>query len=79
MIRMLDDPAAEAEMGRFRMALEIGLRTSVGLLAAIALAFLLNYLDMSVRTRKEAEQLLVCRCWRRYPTAKLDNFLQATL
>jgi capsular polysaccharide biosynthesis protein len=58
MIRMLDDPAAEAEMGRFRMALEIGLRTSVGLLAAIALAFLLNYLDMSVRTRKEAEQLL---------------------
>jgi len=58
MIRILDDPAAEAEMGRFRMALEVILRSSVGFLAAVALAFLLNYLDQSVRSTKEAEQLL---------------------
>lgn len=58
MIRVLDDPSAQAEMGRFRLALEVILRTSVGLLAAVAMAFLLNYLDPSVRNTREAEQLL---------------------
>jgi len=37
---------------------EIGLRTVIGLLIGIALAFLLDYLDTSVRTRDEAEDLL---------------------
>jgi capsular polysaccharide biosynthesis protein len=37
---------------------EIGLRTVIGLLVGIALAFLLDYLDPSVRTRDEAEDLL---------------------
>ena len=37
---------------------EIGLRTLIGLLAGIALAFLVDYIDPSVRTRQEAETLL---------------------
>jgi capsular polysaccharide biosynthesis protein len=37
---------------------EIGLRTAIGLLLGIALAFLLDYLDSSVRSRAEAETLL---------------------
>lgn len=37
---------------------EIGLRTLIGLLVGIGLAFLIDYLDPSVRTRLEAENLL---------------------
>jgi capsular polysaccharide biosynthesis protein len=37
---------------------EIGLRTLIGLLVGLGLAFLVDYLDPSVRTREEAEQLL---------------------
>jgi capsular polysaccharide biosynthesis protein len=37
---------------------EIGLRTVIGLLVGIALAFLIDYIDPSVRTRQEAERLL---------------------
>lgn len=37
---------------------EIGLRTLIGLLVGIGLAFLIDYLDPSVRTRQEAENLL---------------------
>jgi capsular polysaccharide biosynthesis protein len=37
---------------------EIGLRTLIGLLAGIAIAFLVDYVDPSVRTREEAEALL---------------------
>ena len=37
---------------------EIALRTLVGLLIGIGLAFLLDYLDPSVRTRREVEDLL---------------------
>jgi len=37
---------------------EIGLRTLIGLLVGIALAFLLDYLDTSVRSRDDAENLL---------------------
>jgi len=58
MITVLDDPAAQAEMGLLRKAIEVGLRTVVGFLAAVALAFLLNYLDPTVRSTKEVEQLL---------------------
>ena len=57
-MRILDDPKAEPEMGPLRRILEIGLRTAVGLLAAVGLAFLLNYLDPSVRSTREAERLL---------------------
>jgi capsular polysaccharide biosynthesis protein len=37
---------------------EIGLRTLIGLIVGIGLAFLLDYLDPSVRSRDEAEALL---------------------
>ena len=37
---------------------EIALRTLIGLVVGIGLAFLVDYLDQSVRTRKEAENLL---------------------
>ncbi len=57
-MRVLDDPQAEAEMGTLRRVIEIGLRTLVGFLAAVGLAFLLNYLDPTVRSTREAEQLL---------------------
>lgn len=58
MIRVLDEPAAQAEMGTLRKLIEVGLRTVVGFLAALALAFLLNYLDPTVRNYQEAERLL---------------------
>ena len=37
---------------------DIGLRVVIGLLVGIGLAFLVDYLDSSVRTRQEAESLL---------------------
>jgi capsular polysaccharide biosynthesis protein len=37
---------------------EIGLRTLIGLLVGIGLAFLIDYVDPSVRTRQEAERVL---------------------
>jgi capsular polysaccharide biosynthesis protein len=37
---------------------EIGLRTLIGVIVGIGLAFLIDYLDQTVRTREEAEQLL---------------------
>jgi capsular polysaccharide biosynthesis protein len=40
------------------LASEIGLRSVIGLLVGIALAFLLDYLDSSVRSRRDAESLL---------------------
>ncbi len=58
MLRVIDGPSVEPEMGRLRKALEIGLRTVVGFLAAVALAFLLHYLDPSVRDAAEAERVL---------------------
>jgi len=57
-IAVLDDPAAQRDMGGLRRLIEIGLRTTVGFLAAVALAFLLHYLDPTVRSRQEAEQIL---------------------
>jgi capsular polysaccharide biosynthesis protein len=40
------------------LASEIGLRTLIGLLLGIGVAFLVDYLDTSVRTREEAERVL---------------------
>jgi capsular polysaccharide biosynthesis protein len=37
---------------------EVGLRTLIGLLVGVGAAFLIDYLDPSVRTRQEAESLL---------------------
>jgi len=42
----------------FGLISEIGLRTVIGLLVGIGLAFLIDYVDPSVRTREEAERVL---------------------
>jgi capsular polysaccharide biosynthesis protein len=42
----------------FGLISETGLRTLIGLLVGIGLAFLVDYIDPSVRTRQEAERLL---------------------
>jgi protein tyrosine kinase modulator len=42
----------------FGLISEIGLRTIIGLLVGIGLAFLIDYVDPSVRSRQEAERLL---------------------
>jgi capsular polysaccharide biosynthesis protein len=42
----------------FGLISEIGLRTVIGLLVGITLAFLVDYVDPSVRTREDAERLL---------------------
>ena len=49
---------------------EIGLRTVIGLLIGIALAFLLDYLDSSVRSREDAENLLRLPVLGEIPRAK---------
>lgn len=58
MLRVIDGPKVEPEMGLLRKILEIALRTTVGFMAGVALAFLLNYLDPTVRSASEAERLL---------------------
>ena len=40
------------------MVSEIALRTLIGLIVGIALAFLVDYLDPSLRSREEVERLL---------------------
>jgi len=40
------------------MVSEIALRTLIGLIVGVALAFLVDYLDQSVRTREDVERLL---------------------
>jgi capsular polysaccharide biosynthesis protein len=42
----------------FGLVSEIGLRTLIGLLVGIGLAFLIDYVDPSLRTREEAERVL---------------------
>lgn len=42
----------------FGLISEIGLRSLIGLLVGVGLAFLVDYVDPSVRTRQEAERLL---------------------
>jgi len=49
---------------------EIALRTLIGLIVGIALAFLVDYLDQSVRSREEAERLLDVPVLGEIPRAK---------
>lgn len=51
-------PVAHRANTVFGLISEIGLRTLIGLIVGIGLAFLLDYIDSSVRTREEAEELL---------------------
>ena len=58
MLSVIDDTAAQPAMSSARRVLEIGLRTVVGLLGAVALAFLLHYIDPTMRTAADAERQL---------------------
>ena len=55
MVRVIDGPVTEPEMAPTRRAVEVGLRTTVAFLAAAALAFLLHYLDPTVRSARDVE------------------------
>jgi capsular polysaccharide biosynthesis protein len=57
-MRVITPPATRRANTIPGLISEIGLRTLVGLLAGLGLALLVDYLDPSVRTRQEAEDLL---------------------
>jgi capsular polysaccharide biosynthesis protein len=55
---VVDPPSVTAATSGLRSDLDIALRTILGFVAGIALALLLDYLDSSVRDRRELEDLL---------------------
>jgi hypothetical protein len=57
-MRVITPPDTRRSNTPLGLISEVGLRTFVGLLAGLGLAFLVHYLDQSVRTRREAEDLL---------------------
>lgn len=56
-VKIINHPRVRRATSPAGMAVEIGLRTLVGLLAGIGIAFLLNYLDGTTRERREVEQI----------------------
>jgi capsular polysaccharide biosynthesis protein len=57
-LEIVTPPVTHRANTLFGLISEIGLRTLIGLLVGIGLAFLVDYIDPSVRTRQEAERLL---------------------
>jgi capsular polysaccharide biosynthesis protein len=57
-VRIINRPKVTRTNSLPLMAAEIGLRTAVGLFAALGLAFLLDYLDDRLRDRRQVETLL---------------------
>ncbi len=60
-VRVIDPPEVTPEMGLLRVALEVGLRSLLGLVAGVAVAFVLHYLDSTMYEAEEAERLLGLR------------------
>jgi capsular polysaccharide biosynthesis protein len=58
MVRIVNQPQVARTNSAPLMAAEIGLRTVAGLLAAVGLAFLLEYIDDRLRDRREVESFL---------------------
>jgi len=56
-ITLIDGPTINAVGPSLRSRLELPLRIALGLAVGVALIFLLDYLDTSVRTRQELEAL----------------------
>jgi capsular polysaccharide biosynthesis protein len=56
-VTLLDGPAVGAVGPGLRDRLEWPLRIALGLLVGVGLLFLLDYLDTSVRSRREVESL----------------------
>jgi capsular polysaccharide biosynthesis protein len=57
-VRIVNQPKVERTNSLPLMAAEVGLRTVAGLLAAVGLAFLLEYIDDRLRDRREVESFL---------------------
>ena len=57
-MEIVTPPVTHRANSLFGLISEIGLRTLIGLIVGIGLAFLIDYLDQTVRTREEAERLL---------------------
>lgn len=57
-LTVIDPATVSLEAGPGRSALDVALRTGLGLLAGVALAFLLHYVDPMVRETPEVEALL---------------------
>ena len=57
-LEIVTPPVTHRANTLFGLISEIGLRTLIGLIVGIGLAFLVDYIDPSVRTRQEAERLL---------------------
>ena len=54
---VIDPPRLTVQPGVRRGALDVGIRTLLGLIVGLALAFLLHYLDPTLHDRGEAERL----------------------
>jgi capsular polysaccharide biosynthesis protein len=57
-VAVVDPPSVAIAPAPARDAVDIGLRTSLGLITGLMVAFLLEYLDTSVRAAEDAESLL---------------------
>lgn len=57
-LELVNDSGPVAVGGGLRSRLDVPLRVALALVAAVALAFLLDFLDDSVRSRAEAEQIV---------------------
>lgn len=57
-VTVVDPPAITGSTPASRIGLDIGIRTILGLFTGIALAFLLDYLDDTVRDRHDLEERL---------------------
>jgi capsular polysaccharide biosynthesis protein len=56
-VTVIDPPRLIVQPGVRRGALDVGVRTMLGLVVGLALAFLLHYLDETVQTREDLEAL----------------------
>jgi capsular polysaccharide biosynthesis protein len=57
-VSIVNEPVTRRGSGTFALIAEIGLRTLVGLLIGLGLAFVVDYVDQTIRTRRELEELL---------------------
>ena len=54
----IDDPQIKSSTTTRSLAADLGLRAVLGLFAGLALAFIVDYFDSTVRSSREAERLL---------------------
>ncbi len=69
-VSIVSSPVTQRGASSIGLATEIGLRTVVGLFLGLALAFLLDYLDQSVRGRRDVERDLALPVLGEIPRAR---------